>query len=247
MGRAPRRLTWLALVAVSGCVELVGGVDVPIPEDGGTDGGHAGSGVGPDAGAGHGASGGEGSSDVSDASNPESSDVLLPPGDSSPADVAPSVDAAQDAPAGSADAALGPTCGPLGTGNRCPANQVCCANPSTQVNTCASSCPAADTLACSVPTDCPGFATFCCAHLTLSGGTPPSCTESALSASCAATCDDEPPADTCTFTGTVRLCAHDQGCDFNTSGGLCFNFNNAPVSWCTTMAIGTAGGGVEQK
>lgn len=246
MRRAPLRLTWLALIAVSGCVELVGGVDVPTLEDGGTDDGHASTGVGPDGGAHPGASGDEASSDVLDASNPESSDVALPPGDSSPADAAPPVDAA-DAPAGPADAALGPTCGPLGTSNRCPANQVCCANPSTQVETCASSCPAADTLACSVPTDCTGFATFCCAHLTLDGGTSPSCTEAALSASCASTCDDVAPADTCTFTGTVRLCAHDQGCDFNTTGGLCFNFNNAPVSWCTTMANGVAGGGVEQK
>jgi hypothetical protein len=52
----------------------------------------------------------------------------------------------------------------------------------------------------------------------------------------------------CAFIGTVRLCAHDADCQSDAvnplAGGQCWNFNGAPESWCTSLAVGTAGGGV---
>jgi hypothetical protein len=78
---------------------------------------------------------------------------------------------------------------------------------------------------------------------------PPKCTATALYASCAASCNDAPPADwtTCKYpasgTGTVRLCSHDSDCtsDTATVGGGCYNFSGAPVSWCSTALAGIEG------
>ncbi len=158
----------------------------------------------------------------------------------------PPVDGGGDADAVAAppDAGLGATCGPKGTTNRCTGSQVCCADLSTRTNTCqSSSCPTDATIGCAVPTDCPGSAAICCANLTLAGGTLPNCTVSAFSASCKATCADNAPAAGCTFTGIVRLCAHDKDCTGDSNGMMCYNFESAPESWCTTMAIGELGGG----
>ncbi len=166
-------------------------------------------------------------------------DVVSPP----PVDGGGDADAVASPP----DAGLGSTCGPNKTTNRCSGSQVCCADLSTQVNTCtSSSCPSGATIGCAVPTDCPVSAPLCCASMTLNGGTLPKCSVSAFSSSCKPTCADNAPASGCTFTGTVRLCAHDKDCTSDNNGMMCYNFASAPESWCTTMAIGELGEGTHE-
>jgi hypothetical protein len=180
---------------------------------------------------------------------PMPSDATTPEG--APADVAP-VEAAPPP-----DAGIGSTCGPKGTTTRCNASQVCCANLAAQTNTCAATCAMNATLTCQLPSDCPGSAPLCCAHVTFttdSNNDPsPKCAATAFSAACAASCNDLPPANGCTFTGIIRLCKHDGDCmsDTSNAGGYgqdnqCWNYNGAPESWCTNATVGMFGGGVHQ-
>jgi hypothetical protein len=182
-----------------------------------------------------------------DAGDEEVADGPLPLTDSGPDVALP--DALSDAEAGVEaslpDAGVGPTCGPLGTLTRCTEAQVCCANPSNETNSCAATCATDATLRCSVPSDCPAAAPLCCAHLSLTGSLPP-CTATSFSSVCAATCADNPPT-SCSFTGTIRLCAHDSDCTSDSANPLCYNFNNAPTSWCTTSSTASLASGKEQK
>jgi hypothetical protein len=182
-----------------------------------------------------------------DAGDEEVADGPLPLSDSG-LDVA-LPDALPDAEAGVEaslpDAGVGPICGPLGTLTRCTGAQVCCANPSNETNSCAAACSTDATLRCSVPSDCPAAAPLCCAHLSLTGTLPP-CTATSFSSVCAATCADSPPT-SCSFTGTIRLCAHDSDCASDSANPLCYNFNNAPTSWCTTSSTAALASGKEQK
>ncbi len=186
-------------------------------------------------------------------------------------DAVPSVDSGVDAPppleagTGGVDAgneagpppASGPTCGPRGTTMKCDASQVCCANPAAQTNACAATCAMNATLSCMTASDCPSSAPICCAHAAFTPDSkndpPPVCLATAFSASCAATCNDSPPASGCTFSGTVRLCGHDADCKSDTANPLgagsanqCWNYNGAPESWCTSSTVGNVGGGVHQ-
>jgi hypothetical protein len=173
-------------------------------------------------------------------------DVASSPVDAAPDSVAPVVDSGPGA---------GPSCGPLASRSRCNGNQVCCANLAAQTNTCSApaSCASNATLACATASDCPASAPICCAQMTLApdalNDLPPKCTATGLTASCAASCSDNPPSDptTCKYppsgTGTVRLCSHDADCTSDTAviGGGCYNFNGAPVSWCSTSLAGVEG------
>jgi hypothetical protein len=175
------------------------------------------------------------------------SDVASPPVDAAPDSVAPGVD--------SGPPGAGPTCGTLASRSRCNGNQVCCASLAAQTNACTTpaSCASNATLACATASDCPASAPFCCGRMTLvpdaQNDLPPKCTATGLSASCAASCTDNPPADatTCKYppsgTGTVRLCSHDADCtsDIALAGAGCYNFNGAPVSWCSTSLAGVEG------
>jgi hypothetical protein len=174
------------------------------------------------------------------------SDVASPPMDAAPDSVAPVVDSGPGA---------GPSCGSLASRSRCNGNQVCCANPAAQTNTCtaSASCASNATLACETASDCPASAPICCAQMTLvpdaQNDLPPKCTATGLAASCAASCSDNPPSDptTCKYppsgTGTVRLCSHDADCTSDPAviGGGCYNFNGAPVAWCSTSLAGVEG------
>jgi len=168
-------------------------------------------------------------------------DVVSPP--------PPPVDAGNDADAVASppDAGLGATCGARGTSNRCTGSQICCADLSTQTNACTtSSCNSDATIGCAVPSDCSGSTPLCCAHMTL-GGTFPTCKVSLFSSSCAATCADSPPMDLCVYNnGIIRLCAHDKDCNSDSAKPSCYNFQNAPESWCTTTAIGGAAGATHE-
>jgi hypothetical protein len=200
----------------------------------------------------------EGQSDVGVPPDAAALDVFVNPTDAQPDGTSPPpVDSGPDSIAPVVDAATGPgpTCGPLASRSRCSGSQICCANLGPQTNSCtaASSCASNATLACSTASDCPGSSPICCAHMTTvpdaAGDLPPKCTATGLSASCAATCSDNPPSDatTCKYppsgTGTVRLCSHDSDCtsDTATTGGGCYNFNGAPVSWCSTALAGVEG------
>ena len=149
---------------------------------------------------------------------------------------------------------IGPTCGPRGATVRCYASQVCCENLAAQTNSCSASCASNATLPCSTASDCPTSAPICCAEMTLvpdsMNDLPPKCANTALFASCAASCNDNPPSDatTCKYpasgtTGMVRLCSHNADCasDTATTGGGCFDFNGAPVAWCSTALTGLQG------
>jgi hypothetical protein len=176
-----------------------------------------------------------------------------PPVDAAGDVSSPPLDAGPDGPPPVIDAGLGTSCG--ASHARCTANQVCCAtNLAMQVNTCgsASSCPANATLNCSTAADCPTSAPICCAKLSLvtdaANDLPPKCTATGLSSSCASTCNDSPPVNpySCTFpptggTGMVRLCSHDSDCTSDTAYNGCYNFNSAPVSWCSTATAGLEG------
>ena len=164
----------------------------------------------------------------------------------------PPLDAGPDSPAPVIDSGpvTIPSCGPLASRSKCSANQVCCANLSAQTNACssASSCAANATLACSTASDCPSSTPICCAKLSLVADAlndlPPKCTATGLSASCASSCNDSPPADAtmCKYppaggTGLVRLCSHDTDCTSDTANPSCYNFNSAPVSWCINALV----------
>jgi hypothetical protein len=185
--------------------------------------------------------------DVSEIPADAQSEVASPPpADSGPDSVAPVVDAATGP---------GPSCGPPASRVQCSGSQICCANLSAQTNACgaASSCASNATLACSTAADCPASTPICCAHMTLApdaaNDLPPKCTATGLSASCAASCNDNPPSDatTCKYppsgTGIVRLCSHTADCASDTAiaGGGCYNFSGAPVSWCSTSLAGLEG------
>ncbi len=173
-------------------------------------------------------------------------DVSSPPVDAAPDSVAPVVDSGPGA---------GPSCGPPASRSRCNGNQVCCANLAAQTNACAApaSCASNATLACETASDCPASAPICCARMTLApdaqNDLPPKCTATGLTASCAASCSDNPPSDptTCKYppsgTGTVRLCSHDADCTSDTAviGAGCYNFNGSSVSWCSTSLAGVEG------
>jgi hypothetical protein len=166
----------------------------------------------------------------------------------------PVVDAGPDVTPPVIDAGPGPVCGPLASRTTCTSNQVCCANLTNYMNACssASSCPSNATLACSTASDCPTSAPICCAKLSLVTDTlndlPPKCTATGLSASCATSCNDSPPADwtTCKYppaggSGLIRLCSHDKDCTSDTANNACYNFNSAPVSWCSAALAGLEG------
>jgi hypothetical protein len=152
----------------------------------------------------------------------------------------------------------GPTCGPEGTTARCYAGQVCCADLVAQTNACAATCAANAWLSCTTASDCPQSAPICCAQATFTSDSKndpsPMCVATQLIASCAATCDDSPPANGCTFGGTIRLCSHGADCQSDTADPLgtglanqCWNYNSAPESWCTNATVGDLGGGVRQQ
>ncbi len=160
------------------------------------------------------------------------------------------------APAIEAGAVGGASCGPLASRTRCNPDQVCCESLAAQTNSCSApaSCASDASLACSTASDCPSATPICCAQMSLipdaMNDPPPKCTVAGLSASCAARCNESPPADatTCKYpstgtTGTVRLCSHDVDCvsDTAATGGGCFNFNGDPVSWCSTALAGLLG------
>jgi hypothetical protein len=161
------------------------------------------------------------------------------------------IDAPVEEEAEASPPGTGPTCGPRGATTRCNANQVCCGNLAAQTNACASSCAAGATLGCLTASDCPGSAPICCAQVMLAidsaGDLPPKCLATQFSASCASACVDTAPT-SCTYIGNVRLCSHDADCASDSTnplaGGQCWNFNNAPESWCSSATIGAAGGGV---
>jgi hypothetical protein len=166
----------------------------------------------------------------------------------------PVVDAGPDVAPPVIDAGPGPTCGPLSSRITCPSTQVCCANLSNYMNACssASSCSGNTTLSCSTAADCPASAPICCGKLSTvtdaANDLPPKCTATGLSASCAASCADSPPADptTCKYppaggSGLVRLCSHDKDCMSDTANSGCYNFNSAPVSWCSAALAGLEG------
>lgn len=194
-----------------------------------------------------------------DASNPADAtgdQSSSPPVDGAVADVSAPQDAGPDviAPVDSGGG-VGPSCGPLASRTHCSDTQVCCASLATQSNSCSAkaSCSSSATLACSTASDCPSSAPICCGQMTLVpdalGDLPPKCTATMLAASCAASCNNLPPSDatTCKYppvgVGTIRLCSHDADCTSNlaTLGGGCYNFNSAPVSWCSTLAAGAEG------
>ena len=180
-----------------------------------------------------------------------------PPVDAQPEDVAsPPVDSGVDSMASVVDSGAGPTCGPLSSRIRCSGGQVCCANLAPQTNSCtaASSCASNATLQCATAADCPSSAPICCAQMSLVpdalNDAPPKCTATGLSASCAATCNDNPPTDptTCKYpptgnTGLIRLCSHNSDCTSDTAltGPGCYNFNGAPISWCSGFIAGGEG------
>jgi hypothetical protein len=170
-----------------------------------------------------------------------------PPMDSGPDVVTPPIDSGKDVETKpEAGPGVGTTCGPLKTPNHCTTSQICCATLATQMNACATTCAANATIGCTNPTDCPSTAPLCCAHMTL-GGNFPMCSVSLFASACAATCADNPPSNLCNFNdGVIRLCAHDKDCSADTANQKCYQFNNAPEAWCTTAAIGAAGGGVDQ-
>jgi hypothetical protein len=161
------------------------------------------------------------------------------------------VDAPVEEEAEASSPGTGPTCGPRGATTRCNASQVCCGNLAAQTNACAASCPAGATLSCLTASDCSGSAPICCAQVVLAidsaGDLPPKCLATQFSASCASACADMAPT-SCTYLGNVRLCSHDADCAADSAnplaGGQCWNFNDAPQSWCTSAAVGGAGGGV---
>jgi hypothetical protein len=201
----------------------------------------------------------------------ELEDVGAPP-EAGFVDVTLPVDAGSDAPAPPFDAQTdgsdagvdtgpppppGATCGPKGTTVRCTASQICCANLSAQTNACAATCAMNASLSCATASDCPSSAPICCAQATFTidskNDPPPVCAVAAFSAACAKTCTDSPPANGCTFIGTLRLCSHDTDCASDTANPLgtglanqCWNYNGAPESWCTSAAVGSVGGGVHQ-
>lgn len=152
----------------------------------------------------------------------------------------------------------GATCGPRGATSRCNADQVCCANLAAQTNACAATCAANASLSCTTASDCPQSAPICCAQATLTPDSKndpsPQCVATAFSASCTVTCNDNPPANGCTFSGTIRLCVHGADCQTDTADPLgaglanqCWNYNGAPESWCTNATVGALGGGVQQQ
>lgn len=187
----------------------------------------------------------------------------VPPVDGSSTDApGPPIDAGTESGAGTPDAGIdagiggGPSCGPAAGHGRCNANQVCCANLAAQMNSCAApaSCASNASLGCSNASDCSTATPICCARMSLTSDAmnnlPPKCTATALYASCAASCNDNPPSDatTCKYppsgTGTVRLCSHDADCNSDSAlglGGGCYNFNGAPVSWCSSATAGLEG------
>ncbi len=187
-------------------------------------------------------------------------DVGAPPADAHPGDATPPpvVDSGVDSTAPVVDAGVpgqGPTCGPLSSRTRCSSNQVCCANLAAQTNACtaSASCASIATLQCATASDCPSSTPICCAQMTLVADAtmdlPPKCTATRLSASCASSCNDVPPSDgtNCKYpstgTGTVRLCSHNADCTSDTAaaGGGCYNFNGAPISWCSPLPAGLEG------
>jgi hypothetical protein len=165
------------------------------------------------------------------------------------------VEAGPDAPFDSGMEAAPPpmtgaTCGPKGTSVRCYANQTCCANLSAQTNACASSCPSNASLSCATASDCPSSTPICCANVTFTADSqndpPPKCAVTTFTATCASSCLDVPPASCTLLDGTIRLCTHDADCASDPLSPQCWNYNNAPESWCTSQAAGQAGGGVHQ-
>jgi hypothetical protein len=181
---------------------------------------------------------------------------VAPPADAQTEDVAsPPVDAGPDASPVVDAGGVGPVCGPLLLRAACSNSQVCCANLATQTNACSApaSCASNVTLSCSTAADCPGSAPICCARMTLGpdalNDLPPKCMLTSLSASCATSCSDSPPSDptTCKYpssgTGIIRLCSHAADCASDTAllGVGCYNFNGAPVSWCSTSLAGVEG------
>jgi hypothetical protein len=186
-------------------------------------------------------------------------DVTLPADSGSDAP-APPFDAGGNGFDAGSDTGSGPpgaTCGPKGTTVRCAANQICCANLSNQTNACAATCAMNASLSCATASDCPSSAPICCAQATFTidskNDPPPRCAVTAFSAACATTCNDLPPANGCTFSGTLRLCSHDTDCASDIANPLgtglanqCWNYNAAPESWCTSAYVGGVGGGVHQ-
>jgi hypothetical protein len=183
-------------------------------------------------------------------------------------DVSPALDSGMDAPSPPDEASVmmggdagqdagpppptGTSCGPRGTTTHCSGSQVCCATLTSQTNACASTCASNATLMCSTTSDCPASKPICCGQATFAVDSmidpPPKCAVAAFTASCASTCNDAPPT-SCTFAGTLRLCSHDTDCasDSNALAGTqCWNFNNAPESWCTSATVGGLGGGIHQ-
>jgi hypothetical protein len=186
-------------------------------------------------------------------------DVTLPVDSCSDAP-APPLDAPADGSDAGSDTGTGPpgaTCGPKGTTVRCSASQICCANLTDQTNACAATCPMNASLSCATASDCPPSAPICCAQATFTidskNDPPPRCAVTAFSAACANACNDLPPTNGCTFSGTLRLCSHDMNCTSDTANPLgtglanqCWNYNSAPESWCTSSTVGSVGGGVHQ-
>jgi hypothetical protein len=204
----------------------------------------------------------DGPSGPEDAGGPGEAGVinLTSPIDSGSDAPAPPPDAGTDGFDGGSDTGSAPpgaTCGPKGTTVRCTANQICCANLSQQTNACAATCAMNASLSCATASDCPSSAPICCAQAALTPDSKndpsPRCAETGFSAACVTTCNDLPPSSGCTFTGTLRLCSHDMDCTSDTAdpqgAGLanqCWNYNNAPESWCTSATVGSVGGGVHQ-
>jgi hypothetical protein len=67
-----------------------------------------------------------------------------------------------------------------------------------------------------------------------------------FTAACAGSCLDVPPSSCTLLDGTIRLCTHDADCASDPLSPQCWNYNNAPESWCTSQAAGQGGGGVHQ-
>jgi hypothetical protein len=235
-----------------GLDSTTGGMDSPVPEDGGMPPGQDSS-TGQDSTTPSDAS--DGGTSTSDASDTGTVDTG--------ADGGP-VDAAKDASDTGADAPVdapsdapplpGPGCRAADGGpTQCASGQHCCVTTVSQATACAASC---DNDAGTYQVDCTGstgqcanipVAPLCCAKLVTNGSdAAATCGPVVFTSTCAPACGTEnPPGTTCdTLPHVLRLCSAAADCANDDAGARthCCSFGANPVSWCVdSLAAGAPG------
>jgi hypothetical protein len=151
-----------------------------------------------------------------------------------PVDAAPDLGAAADAPV---DANAPFVC----NGAPCTGTDVCCVTfgDAGAAESCQPSCGDGGAVVnCSGPNNCTVAAPFCCATITLTGGTLPTCNIGSVSATCSATCADQ-FAFSCTATDTGRLCRVGADCASDTNNPNCCDLqgNGASATLCVSNGL----------